>query len=320
MSQHHVLRASPETCHWGFFDAGLKPVLTVASGDTVTMDCVSGGPDVLPEGRRLRHPAGPSGDPSRARAAARRAYSDRPDRGRGRRARRCARDPDPVDRSPAELGLHAHQAAFRHPAGRFPDPPDLAYADRPPARHGDRAVGSRDRAVAVFRRDGSGAAARLWRGDLDRAARVWRQHGSERAGRRHDPLFAGMGAGGIVFGRRRARCAGRRRSLRDGARNRAQRHLPPGAAQGSEIRSAARRDPVAPHHDGLQRGSRRRRENRTAPDDYAYRRAPRPRARRRLYVLQPRRRHARDAIGGRQQGHPRDAAKALRGQRRTRPN
>jgi acetamidase/formamidase len=49
MSQHHVLRASPDTCHWGFFDAGLKPVLTIASGDTVTMDCVSGGPDVLPQ-------------------------------------------------------------------------------------------------------------------------------------------------------------------------------------------------------------------------------------------------------------------------------
>ena len=50
MSQHHVLPASPETCHWGFFDAGLQPVLSVASGDTVTMECVSGGPDVLPEG------------------------------------------------------------------------------------------------------------------------------------------------------------------------------------------------------------------------------------------------------------------------------
>ena len=48
MSQHHVLRASPETCHWGYFDAGLKPVLSVASGDTVTLDAVSGGPDVLP--------------------------------------------------------------------------------------------------------------------------------------------------------------------------------------------------------------------------------------------------------------------------------
>ena len=48
MSQHHVLPAGPETVHWGFFDAGLKPVLTVASGDTVTLDSVSGGPDVLP--------------------------------------------------------------------------------------------------------------------------------------------------------------------------------------------------------------------------------------------------------------------------------
>src|SRR6266436_29234 len=50
MSQHHTLRASPETCHWGFFDAGLKPVLSVASGDTVTVDSVSGGADVLPQG------------------------------------------------------------------------------------------------------------------------------------------------------------------------------------------------------------------------------------------------------------------------------
>jgi len=49
MSQHHVLRAGPETCHWGFFDAGLRPVLTVASGDTVTIESVSGGPEVLPQ-------------------------------------------------------------------------------------------------------------------------------------------------------------------------------------------------------------------------------------------------------------------------------
>ena len=48
MSQHHVLSGRPEHCHWGFFDAALKPVLTVASGDTVTVDCVSGGPDILP--------------------------------------------------------------------------------------------------------------------------------------------------------------------------------------------------------------------------------------------------------------------------------
>src|SRR6201998_821354 len=53
MSPHHVLRTSPDTCHWGFFDAGLKPVLNVASGDTVTIDSVSGGPDVLPADGRF---------------------------------------------------------------------------------------------------------------------------------------------------------------------------------------------------------------------------------------------------------------------------
>ena len=35
---HHHLHSSPETCHWGFFEAALKPVLTIASGDEVTID------------------------------------------------------------------------------------------------------------------------------------------------------------------------------------------------------------------------------------------------------------------------------------------
>jgi acetamidase/formamidase len=49
MSQHHTVSCRPEHCHWGFFDAALAPVVTVASGDTVSIDCVSGGPDILPE-------------------------------------------------------------------------------------------------------------------------------------------------------------------------------------------------------------------------------------------------------------------------------
>src|SRR5262249_57355671 len=48
MSQHHILRAGPETCHWGVFDAALEPVLAIRSGDTVTLDSISGGPDTLP--------------------------------------------------------------------------------------------------------------------------------------------------------------------------------------------------------------------------------------------------------------------------------
>nr|WP_321983121.1 acetamidase/formamidase family protein [uncultured Lichenicoccus sp.] len=47
MSVHHVA-ATPETVRLGFFDATVAPVLTVASGDTVRLDCLSGGPEVMP--------------------------------------------------------------------------------------------------------------------------------------------------------------------------------------------------------------------------------------------------------------------------------
>lgn len=45
---NHTLRSSPDTIHWGYFEAGLRPALTVASGDTVRIEAVSGNRDVLP--------------------------------------------------------------------------------------------------------------------------------------------------------------------------------------------------------------------------------------------------------------------------------
>ena len=53
---HHHLHSSPETCHWGFFEAKLKPVLTIASGDEVTIDTVSGGPEVVPDRSKFHVP------------------------------------------------------------------------------------------------------------------------------------------------------------------------------------------------------------------------------------------------------------------------
>jgi acetamidase/formamidase len=47
MAQHRI-EAGPETVHWGYFDAGLPPVLTIDSGDTVTISTVSGGPEMMP--------------------------------------------------------------------------------------------------------------------------------------------------------------------------------------------------------------------------------------------------------------------------------
>lgn len=44
----HRLPATPETVHWGYFDAALPPRLTIRSGDTVEVECVSGHRSVLP--------------------------------------------------------------------------------------------------------------------------------------------------------------------------------------------------------------------------------------------------------------------------------
>jgi acetamidase/formamidase len=46
MSGKHTLAPSVETVHWGYFDAQLPPQLEVDSGDTVTIDTVSGTLDV----------------------------------------------------------------------------------------------------------------------------------------------------------------------------------------------------------------------------------------------------------------------------------
>jgi acetamidase/formamidase len=47
MASHHV-PATPETIQLGIFDARIPPVLTIEPGDSVTMECLSGGPEVMP--------------------------------------------------------------------------------------------------------------------------------------------------------------------------------------------------------------------------------------------------------------------------------
>lgn len=46
---HHHLHASAENCHWGFFDAARKPLLTIDSGDRVTIDTLTGAPEFVPK-------------------------------------------------------------------------------------------------------------------------------------------------------------------------------------------------------------------------------------------------------------------------------
>lgn len=51
----HRLKASPETCAWGYFDASVDAALEIQSGETVTIETVSGGPDQLPQPKEGFH-------------------------------------------------------------------------------------------------------------------------------------------------------------------------------------------------------------------------------------------------------------------------
>ena len=44
----HRIDASPKTVRWGIFDAASPPLITIESGDSVVLECVSGAPDSLP--------------------------------------------------------------------------------------------------------------------------------------------------------------------------------------------------------------------------------------------------------------------------------
>ncbi len=44
----HTLRATPETVRFGMFDATFPPVVTIASGDRIEVECLSGGIEVMP--------------------------------------------------------------------------------------------------------------------------------------------------------------------------------------------------------------------------------------------------------------------------------
>ena len=44
----HILKSNPQTCHWGYFDAKQAPVMTIASGDEITIETISGKQDTMP--------------------------------------------------------------------------------------------------------------------------------------------------------------------------------------------------------------------------------------------------------------------------------
>jgi acetamidase/formamidase len=49
MARKHEIHANADTVHWGYFDARTEPILTIDSGDEVTISTISGGPGMLPK-------------------------------------------------------------------------------------------------------------------------------------------------------------------------------------------------------------------------------------------------------------------------------
>src|SRR5215217_2179039 len=47
MPSKYNLPASPETVHWGYLDARVAPVLRIQSGDRVTIETISGTPEIV---------------------------------------------------------------------------------------------------------------------------------------------------------------------------------------------------------------------------------------------------------------------------------
>src|SRR5215217_1946940 len=47
MPSKYNLPASPETVHWGYLDARVAPVLRIQSGDRVTIQTISGTPEIV---------------------------------------------------------------------------------------------------------------------------------------------------------------------------------------------------------------------------------------------------------------------------------
>src|ERR1700739_3257780 len=121
----HELRASPTTVHRGFFDASLKPVLTIDSGDIVRLWTTTGNPryfDTLGVPKEKIPPelfAAFEGAPGEGRDD-HTLTGPIAVRGAGRRGRRYGRDQDPRDRTVAADRCYELPRGPRLAAGGFP--------------------------------------------------------------------------------------------------------------------------------------------------------------------------------------------------------
>ncbi len=188
----HRLDAAPETVHWGYFDANLKPLITIDSGDEVVISTVSGGPGQLPKpGSGLTVPdALPAIHAKVAPKLGGPHILTGPVADTRRQGRPGARGPHQGRRAQLRLGLQHHSAARRCAAGRFRRAAPHPHSTRQQTHGRATAVGSRTAAQAVLRHHGGGAACRVGAGVVAATATERRQSRQQGTGRRHDAVSA----------------------------------------------------------------------------------------------------------------------------------
>ena len=167
----HRVEAGPDSVHWGFFDAELKPLITIDSGDTVTISTVSGTLGLpRPDSGLTVPPALPAiHDKVQAKLGGPHILT-------GPVAVRGAKAGQVLEVRIKAIELHQDWGynTIRPLAGALPDDFKQFASDPHPARQAadDRqiAVGPRNRPQAVLRHHGGGAAGGLGHDQLAAAA------------------------------------------------------------------------------------------------------------------------------------------------------
>ena len=303
--------AGADTVHWGFFDAKLKPVLTVDSGDRVVMSSVSGAPDQLPPPPFMVPPALPA---IHAANGPQRFFGHMctgPVAVRGAQAGQVLQ----VDIESIELHYDWGYNVIRPLAGALPDDfPEYRLIHL--ALDRSRMVGRLPWGQEVPLRPFFGVMAvappaawgtistpppRRNGGNIDNKELV--------AG---TTLYLPVFTEGALFSVGDGHGAqGDGEVCHHGHRDRSRRHVQVNRARQHAVRLADGRDADARDHHGLRSRSRSMRGGRAAADDRRRLRARRARSLSGLRIVEPGCRLAGDTGGEREQGHPRDAGEAL---------
>ena len=232
----HDLKLLPQNVHWGYYDASVKPVLRIASGDTVRVETmIARG---LP---RLRAAGVKEDEIPESLKLVERTITERGPGAHPMTGPIFVEGAEPGD----VLEVKIVGFEFLHPYGvsgfipgsgtlpdEFPVREVSSRAVRRARGHGGVRARRHAEAGAVLRIDRRRAES-AGRAHLERAARsACRQSRQQGAGRRIDALHPGRGARRADVVRRRPRHAGRRRGDAHRARDLAARHGADHRAQG----------------------------------------------------------------------------------------